>query len=360
MKTLLFTLEFPPFKGGIANYYGNLAKYWPIEEKLLVFSNNKKEIMRSRRPLAWLPAIWSLRRCLRREKIDYLLVGQILPLGTIVWLLALFRPLRYAVFLHGMDFAYALRTPHRSWLAQSILKKADTIICANSYVADQVNGFYPPLGEKLAVVNPGIVSEAPLVSEVGKEEIRKNFGLEGKTILFSLGRLVSRKGVDRTIEALMQVPESLLNNLVYFIAGTGPKEELLRSSVPDRLKSQVRFLGEISEDDKWLWLSLADIFIMPARDIAGDFEGFGIVYLEANLCGKPVIAGNSGGVKDAVQDGLNGLVVDSEKVDAIASAIITLASDKELRERLGQAGRARATSEFNWEKQIAKIADLIR
>lgn len=88
MKTLLFTLEFPPFKGGVANYYGNLAKYWPIEEKLLIFHNNQKEIMATNRPLAWVPAIWSLKRRLKKEKIDYLLVGQILPLGTIACILS--------------------------------------------------------------------------------------------------------------------------------------------------------------------------------------------------------------------------------------------------------------------------------
>lgn len=360
MKTILFTLEFPPFRGGVANYYGNLAKYWPIEEKLLVFDNNRQEIMKSQRPLAWLPAIWSLKRRLKREKADYLLVGQILPLGTVAWILSFFRPLRYAVFLHGMDFAYALRTPHKAWLAKSILTRAETIICANSYVADQANELDPGLGDKLAIVNPGIASEAPLIAEAEIAETRNNFGLAGKTVLFSLGRLVSRKGVDRTIEALMQVPEPLLDNLAYFIAGTGPKEELLRRSVPDKLKNKVFFLGEISEHGKWLWLSLADIFIMPSRDIAGDFEGFGIVYLEANLCGKPVIAGNSGGVRDAVQDGLNGRIVDSEKVDAIAGAIIELARDKDLRERLGQAGKRRAAAEFNWENQIAKISKLIK
>ncbi len=99
---------------------------------------------------------------------------------------------------------------------------------------------------------------------------------------------------------------------------------------------------------------------MPSRDIEGDFEGFGIVYLEANLCGKPVIAGNSGGVKDAVSDGVSGLMVEPENLEGIANAISRLSNDKDLRDKLGSQGKERAIREFSWENQAANLCKIIK
>lgn len=104
---------------------------------------------------------------------------------------------------------------------------------------------------------------------------------------------------------------------------------------------------------------MIDIFVMPARNIAGDFEGFGIVYLEANLCGKVVIAGNSGGVPDAVENNINGLLVDPENEEEIAQAIIELCADKNRREKLGEQGRQRALIKFNWKHQVENIFDFL-
>ncbi|MFA5024342.1 MAG: glycosyltransferase family 4 protein [Patescibacteria group bacterium] len=360
MKTLLFTLEYPPFKGGVANYYGNLAHYWPIDENLTVLDNSHEELMiREKGYFSWWPAIFGLRRKIKREKIDYVLVGQILPLGTVACLWSYFQPLKYAVFLHGMDLAYALKRPRKKWLTNLILKRADKIIAANSYVAEIVKEINPFWGNKTAVINPGIESGTPAVDLDEVKEIKNKYNLENKIVLFTLGRLIRRKGIDRTIQALVGIPEPLNKELIYFIAGTGPKKEFLKKLVPLKFSKKINFLGEISDEEKWAWFSLCDIFIMPSRDIQGDFEGFGIVYLEANLFGKPVIAGLSGGVKDAVVDGYNGLVVDSESKEEIRRGIITLATNKELRQKLGEQGRVRALADFNWEKQVAKIFNAI-
>jgi phosphatidylinositol alpha-1,6-mannosyltransferase len=360
MKTLLFTLEFPPFHGGVANYYGNLVNYWPLGEELLVLDNNEGKLNRGRGFLSWRWAYGALKRKVTKNKIDYVLVGQILPLGTVAWFLSLSQPLKYAVFLHGMDWTLARKNWEKKLLSGLILRRAAKIICANGYVADQVEAAYPDFKGKIALVNPGIASGVPYTNPQDSVDLQTSYDLSGKTVLFSLGRLVRRKGVDLTIKALEQIPEPQINNLLYFIAGTGQEESYLRQLVPARLTKQIIFLGELTEKEKWLWLKQADIFIMPARNISGDFEGFGIVYLEANLCEKPVIAGNFGGVRDAVVDNYNGLLVDPEKVDSIARAIIKLAGNPALRQTLGRQGRERAVAEFNWEKQTAKILDLIK
>jgi len=360
MKTLLFTLEYPPFHGGVANYYGFLAKYWPIGEKLIVMDNNRGELLPRKGPFAWWSSVWLLKRKIIQDNIDYLLVGQILPLGTAAYIVSLFMPIKYAVFLHGMDFAYALRAPHKSLLSKLILKKADKIICANSYVQEKLIEFLPVLEDKIGILNPGIEGGMPEADPYDVRDIQNNYNLEGKTILLTVGRLVKRKGIDRTIQAIIQMPLEQSKNLIYFIIGIGPRDAYLKSLVPPDYAKQIIFLGEIGESEKWAWLRLCDIFIMPSRDISGDFEGFGIVYLEAALCAKPVIAGNSGGVRDAVVNEVTGLLVDPENIDEIGKTIMRLAADPALREKLGKQGKTRALKDFNWENQAKRILQFIK
>jgi phosphatidylinositol alpha-1,6-mannosyltransferase len=183
--------------------------------------------------------------------------------------------------------------------------------------------------------------------------------LQNKLVLLSLGRLTKRKGVDMVIKAMNEISAGA-ENLVYVIAGAGPEADDLKkiaAALPEEIKNNIIFLGQISDDDKWAWLELCDIFIMPSRDIAGDYEGFGIVYLEANLAGKPVIAGDSGGVRDAVINNINGLLVNPENTQEIAAAVIKLAADTELRKALGEQGKRRAVENFNAKKQVQKLVN---
>ncbi len=105
------------------------------------------------------------------------------------------------------------------------------------------------------------------------------------------------------------------------------------------MTDRVAFTGEVAEDDLVDFYRLGDVFVMPNRELAnGDTEGFGLVFLEANACGLPVIAGRDGGSTDAVRDGVNGLVVDGHSVDDIAAAMRTLRADPGLREHLRRGG----------------------
>jgi phosphatidylinositol alpha-1,6-mannosyltransferase len=90
---------------------------------------------------------------------------------------------------------------------------------------------------------------------------------------------------------------------------------------------------------------------MIARDLNGDFEGFGIVYLEAALMSKPVIAGLSGGVADAVVNNESGLLVDPEDISVVSQALTKLLNDEELAKRLGKNACERAQNSFNWTQQ---------
>ncbi|KKS33482.1 MAG: Phosphatidylinositol alpha-1,6-mannosyltransferase [Parcubacteria group bacterium GW2011_GWC2_42_12] len=358
MKTLLLTLEYPPFKGGIANYYGNLVKYWPEPDGILVLNNNQGELLSNRLPLGWLKVVFKLRQTVKAKNINHLLVGQILPLGTAALICSKFCQIKYSIFLHGLDFTCALKSYRKKFISQKILNGAEIIICANSYVADLLKQTFLKVAPKIIVVNPG--AEGCKVQNTPKAaQLKEKFNLKDKIILLSVGRLIKRKGFDLVLDCLPQVLKQV-PNLVYVIIGDGEERKNYELRVMNyELKNKVLIINNMPDEEKNLWHSLCDIFVMPARNIAGDFEGFGIVYLEANLAGKPVIAGRSGGVSDAVIDGLNGLLVDPENVNDLSKKIIRLALDHELRQKLGEQGRERALREFNWQKQTEKIYNII-
>ncbi len=352
MKYLLYTLEYPPFKGGVANYYKNLIDFWP-EKNIEILDNNNNELINNKLFfLKWLPAFFVLKKRVKNHKINHIIVGQILPLGTTVWFLSKIIKLRYSVILHGMDFTYALKKTRKKILSKLILSNAEKIICGNNYLADLIKKQFPDLTNKIKVVNPGIDTRVKINNNL-VDKIKNNYQLDNKFVLFSLGRLVKRKGIDRVIDALPKVLKNI-PNLQYFIAGTGPDEEYLKNILQQNktVIQNVTFLGQISEEEKWAWLNLCDTFILPSRQINDDFEGFGIVYLEANLMSKSVIASNSGGVGDAVQDNFNGLLVNPNDSNNIAETIVKIANNQNLNKKLGEQGRERVVRQFNWQNQI--------
>jgi phosphatidylinositol alpha-1,6-mannosyltransferase len=356
VKVLLFTLEYPPFHGGVANYYENLVKYWPAAGNIFVLNNNNGKLINLDLPwLKWLPAIIKLRQAVKNLKIDHVIVGHILPLGTVALICSGFCKIKYSVILHGLDSSYAAKSCRKRLMAKMVLAGAEKIICINSYTGELVKKFLPATKEnKIVTVNPGvenlITHNAQLVTQ-----LKIKYNLLNKFVLLSVGRLVKRKGFDKVIECLPEILKQT-PNLIYIIVGGGEELNNYELRITNyKLRNNVIIINNASDEERNAWYDICDIFIMPAREINGDFEGFGIVYLEANLAGKPIIAGRSGGVGDAVIDGLNGLLVNPENINDIGQAIIRLAQNKDLRQRLGEQGKKRAINEFNWKKQIDKI-----
>jgi len=101
---------------------------------------------------------------------------------------------------------------------------------------------------------------------------------------------------------------------------------------------------------------------MPNRTLenSADVEGFGIVFLEANACLKPVIGGLSGGVPDAVDHGKTGVLVDANIPDNIADTVVTLLSDPDKMEAMGRTGRQRVIDNFTWNHSAEKIQQYVK
>jgi phosphatidylinositol alpha-1,6-mannosyltransferase len=356
MKTLLIALEFPPAVGGVETYYGKLEQYWP--EPLKVLTNSNNALLSHSLPIfRWFKGFFSLVGLLRHESPDWVLAGEILPIGTIVYLASFIRKFKYGVFLHGLDFSLISHSTLKQTLAKLILAKANLVICANHYTASQVKNKYPAL-QNIEVVNPGVEIHDDEAMASGAETFEKK--KEEKVFnLLSVGRLVKRKGFDLTLQALAQL-EVLIPKMKYTIIGDGPDKKYLEDLIRElRLGDMVSIFSNLDDIEKNKYLESCDVFIMPSRDIAGDYEGFGIVYLEAGLFGKPVIAGKSGGVSDAVQNEVTGLLVDGEKTDEIAQAIIRLYNDESLRHALGEKGRAHSLAN-SWKERATTIYSLLQ
>ena len=134
-----------------------------------------------------------------------------------------------------------------------------------------------------------------------------------------------------------------------------------RLAAQTRVADSVRFTGAVPWSELPAHFGAGDVFAMPCRTRRGglDVEGLGIVYLEASATGLPVVAGDSGGAPDAVLDGETGWVVRGGSVEESADRIATLLGDPELRQRMGERGRAWVEEKWRWDLLAERLRTLL-
>jgi phosphatidylinositol alpha-1,6-mannosyltransferase len=121
------------------------------------------------------------------------------------------------------------------------------------------------------------------------------------------------------------------------------------------------FAGQVSADDLPDVYALSDVFAMPSRENLeeGDVEGFGLVFLEANACAKPVIGGRSGGIPDAILDGVTGFLVDSRDPHDVARSLARILGNNDLATRMGQEGRLRTVRDYSWARVGERVQGIL-
>lgn len=184
---------------------------------------------------------------------------------------------------------------------------------------------------------------------------------EGRPTILTVARLEDRyKGHDVILRAMALV-RARVGDVRWVVIGDGPLRPVLeRRAAEAGLGGCVQFAGAVDDAVRNAWLRTAHVFAMPSRLPAGGYagEGFGIVYLEANAHGLPVVAGNVAGALDAVVDGETGLLVDPTDHVALAAALSSLLADPARAAALGRAGRERAR-EFAWPRIAARVEALL-
>ena len=181
------------------------------------------------------------------------------------------------------------------------------------------------------------------------DAVRERLGWDGRASLLTVGRLQKRKGHDMLISALPRIRESI-PEVVYAVVGGGEELPALQRLVEKmNLGDNVQFLGELSDADLINCYQQCDLFVLPNRQLGGDIEGFGIALVEAQACGKAVVAGDSGGTRETMQIPTTGLVVDCDTPSALEKLVIELLGDRARLEAMGEAARRWAVSQFDWE-----------
>jgi phosphatidylinositol alpha-1,6-mannosyltransferase len=297
-----------------------------------------------------------IRGVIRDEKIDVVCIGDLVYGGWLVVPLKRLLGLKVVIYIHGEEITTRSSGSLFDRLRSFFLSKADAVVAVSQFTKRELVAIMGVDPERVTLIPNGVDQTRFFPSDAAAT--RQRLGLENCRVVLSVGRLVERKGFDRVIDAMAQVV--LVDPGVQcVIAGTGPLLKALEMLVREwRLEANVRFLGAVSDDELRDLYSLADVFVLPNRQMSdGDTEGFGLVFLEANACGTPVVAGNAGGAIDAVQDGVNGLNVDGRDASQIARAILRLLDDRELRARL-TAGGVEAAAAASWRARTDRFLEL--
>ncbi len=384
-KHVLVTLEYFPQIGGVATYYKDIVEEFPANSIIVIApempnteafdqaqsytiirsktlaqlkTNHKKlpGIKKANSLKLQVKLLKELEVILKNHDIKHILVGHVLPLGTIVQSLASKHKINFSVFTHGYDILLPQAYKAKKLLLIKILKSAEKIVCNSEFTKKEI----VKLGidsKKINVIYPAIEA-----SSIGQEQLEtiksklvETYNIKNKKILLSVGRIVERKGFDQVIRALPRILYNLPDTH-YVIVGDGPFKTSLQKLIKQKkAENHVTFANTASGAELAAWYEIADVFTMPSRQIGPDVEGFGIVYLEANKAGKPVIGGNSGGVPEAILDEETGVIVHPTDTAALTAACIRLLSDSQYANRLGTQGMQRVIEVFSKENLHEKI-----
>jgi phosphatidylinositol alpha-1,6-mannosyltransferase len=278
--------------------------------------------------------------------------ARVIPEGLVGHLLHRTLGVPYLVWVHGEEVSMYQRYWGKRALMPEVFRRARAVVCNSSFSRAQAHMAGAPT-EKLHVVNP-CVDVARFEGPVDTEELRTRFGLAGKRVVLSVGRLTRRKGHDHVLQALARLGRK---DVVYLILSNGELEAELHNLCAElKLNDVVRFVGPVASSELPRYYALADLFVMANRALpSGDVEGFGMVFLEASAAGLPVIGGRSGGVIDAVLHGETGFLVNADSVPDVAEALGALLDDPALRARLGARGREWVRTQFSWDRAAQRV-----
>ncbi len=382
MTSLLLAQDFPPMGGGIARLHGELVRRYPAGELIVstpqdpdageVDAQLRGAVDRlpiDRRRTKSLPGLllWSRRAAslARQHHVRFVLCGNVKPAGYPArWVFERCR-VPYGIYFHGADLLSEQHKIRHSLLkrrsAKAIMGGAAVLMANSEWTSGLALTVLGELGldghgQRLRVVHLGTDPERfrPGVDATAMLErlATANGGREGRWLV-TVARLEKHKGIDTVLEALPAIAERA-PDVRYAVAGSGPERESLeklahRLGVADR----VRFLGQVGEGDLPALYNLATVYVGASRRAERiGVEGFGIALVEASACGVPVVAGNSGGVPDAVREGETGFLVPPEEPAAVVEAVCRLLDDPALARRLGAAGRRAVETYYNWDRVV--------
>ncbi|WP_446221601.1 glycosyltransferase family 4 protein [Nocardia sp. IBHARD005] len=373
-RTLLVTNDFPPRPGGIQSYLQALSNQLPPED-LVVYaprwrgdSHEKFDAAQKfqvvRHPTTLMlptPAVIQRASALLREHgCDTVWFGAAAPLAVMAPMLRRAGAERILASTHGHEVGWSMLPGSRQVL-RSIGEHTDVVTYVSKYTRGRFASAFGPRAA-LEHLPPGVDPTEFRPDPAARAELRARYGLGERPTVLCLSRLVPRKGQDMLIVAMTEIRERV-DGAVLVIAGGGPYEPRLRALAEALgVQDSVVFTGRVPSGELAAHHTIADVFAMPCRTRGAglDVEGLGIVFLEASATGVPVVAGDSGGAPETVREGETGIVVRGRSVPQISDAIVELLTDRDKAAEMGAAGRAWVEQNWHWDRQGARLRELLR
>ena len=367
MKILFISRAYPPTVGGIENQNYELSIWLSKIAGVTIMANKRgRKFLPLFAPYALVRALFTL------HKYDAVLLGDG-NLAIIAWFLKFFSSKPIICVIHGLDINYnssslgvwyekMLIFFHQKLWVRIFFKKIDRFITVGNETI-RVAREKGVAADKLVFI-PNGVDINKFGGDFSRTELEKLLGknLADKKVLLTSGRLARRKGVAWFVRNVMP---KLSENILYIVAGDGADKENIQEAIQENnLSGRVKTLGYMGDPVRDMLFHTCDLFIQPNIKIPGDMEGFGLSVIEAAYCGIPVIAANLEGLKDAIKDGQDGFLIETEDINGYVAKINELLSNDENRKAFGQKARQYVIENYSWDKisriyleEIAKVVN---
>ncbi|MFD2092174.1 glycosyltransferase family 4 protein [Blastococcus deserti] len=369
-RTLVVTNDFPPRQGGIQTFVAALLARRPAGSVVVLASDSpgSTEYDKAlpypvvRRPTGMLlptrATACAAAELARRHGCDSAFFGAAAPLGLLAPALREAGVRHLVGATHGHETGW-VALPGSRQLMQRIASHLDVVTYISDYTRDRLA---PALRgrTRLAQLSPGVDLDLFTPGADGGA-VRRRYGLGRAPVVVCVSRLVARKGQDVLVAGWPRVLDRHPSARLLLVGG-GPAESGLRRAVTAAgLERSVTFTGPVAPGELPGHYAAGDVFAMPCRTRwAGlDVEGLGMVFLEAASCGRPVVAGTSGGAPEAVREGVTGHVVDPRSPTAVADTIAGLLADPGRARAMGAAGRAWIEQRWSWTRIAETFAELL-
>lgn len=351
-KFVLLTEFYPPDNGGIQASLGPMAER--LGEHVTVVAPQvtpgERRIQRSlfsgsSRPRWWWLISWL--RTARQQGMTLAIFGHY----SAAVLAAVLTRVPFAIIISGNDLFFEQRRWPSRWLIGLVVRRARWISVDSAFVAEAVLR-YGVRRYQLWYSHPFISAERIRPASRPVVTPRR---------IITIARLVRRKNVRSVVEAVAQLRKEC-SDLRLDILGDGPERNNIEAHIRELgLTSVVTVHGRVDEEKKWQLLNQADIFVMaPTIEQQGaDIEGFGLVYLEAAAVGIPVIASDTGGIRDAVVDRETGTLLHEQTANDIADTLRAYCTTPELAHRHGEAGRQRVQQECTDRVRLQRLENML-
>ena len=378
-KVLLLTENFPPTEGGSCRWFWELYRRLPTD-KILIVTHQSKDAddfdrthnlnvvrmplkcsewgFRSVKGLAFYwRSVFMLRKLVKQYGIEEIHCGRAIHEGVIAWLLNKITGLPFICYVHGEDVETAATSREQALLVKQVCRCSRMLLCNSKNSASLVEKLGFSMRHKCQVLHPGVDLERFTPADT-EQAFRNKMGWGEKFVLLTVGRLQRRKGQDYMIQAL---PALLAKypNLLYVVVGQGDCLALLKGlSEEHKLSGYVQIHTNLSDDDLIKCYQQCDLFILPNRTIDNDIEGFGMVLVEAQACGKAVIAGNSGGTSETMKQQVTGAIINCHDVSSLVNDLDAILTS---REYLNWQKHARhfVSEHLGWDAHVQRALKLI-